>query len=111
MKAASSQKPGMHELLPILPIATLATLLVVCSATAASQTSNYPDAPSPSQSIPQMSGPSSISAGQNPFTGSVPQGTVGPESMPLSFLQAINLGLRNNLGLLLQSNATLTARA
>ena len=31
--------------------------------------------------------------------------------MPLSFLQAINLGLKNNLGLLLQSNATLTARA
>ena len=72
--------------------------------------SNYPDAPSSTSSSSSITKPVSISSGQNPFTGSVPQGKPSSGPMPLSFLQAINLGLKNNLGVLLQTNATLSAR-
>jgi outer membrane protein TolC len=50
------------------------------------------------------------SPGQNPFTGSVPQGKATSEALPLSFKDAIDRGLRNNLGLLLQSDNTIAAR-
>ncbi len=101
----------MQEQFPIFPIWVLVGALIFASLNAVSQTSSYPDAPSPSPALPHMNGPSSVSSGQNPFAGSVPQGDLSAEPMPLSFLQAINLGLKNNLGVLLQSNATLTARA
>jgi outer membrane protein TolC len=48
--------------------------------------------------------------GQNPFTGSVPQGKATPEVLPLSFKDAIDRGLRNNLGLLLQIDNTSATR-
>ena len=48
---------------------------------------------------------------QGPFGGSVPEGKASSEVLPLSFIEAINRGLRNNLGLLLQSDNTLTARS
>jgi outer membrane protein TolC len=47
---------------------------------------------------------------QNTFSGSVPQGKATDEVLPLSFKDAIDLGLKNNLGLLLQSDTTLAAR-
>ncbi len=47
---------------------------------------------------------------QSPFSGSVAQGTVKPEAIPLSFQDAIDLGLKNNLGVLLQSYNTIAAR-
>ncbi len=50
------------------------------------------------------------SLGQNPFTGSVPRGTASSEVLPLSFTNAIDRGLQNNLGLLLQSDNTIAAR-
>jgi outer membrane protein TolC len=50
------------------------------------------------------------SPGQNPFTGSVPRGTASPEVLPLSFTDAIDRSLQNNLGLLLQSDNTIAAR-
>ena len=54
----------------------------------------------------QISSPS----GQSPFNGSVAQGKVKPEVLPLSFQDAIDLGLKNNLGVLLQSYSTIAAR-
>jgi outer membrane protein TolC len=48
--------------------------------------------------------------GQNPFSGSVAQGKVTSEVLPLSFQDAIDLGLKNNLGVLLQSYNTISAR-
>jgi outer membrane protein TolC len=45
-----------------------------------------------------------------PFSGSVPQGKVSGEVLPLSFQEAIDLGLKNNLGLLLQADNTVAAR-
>ncbi|MGH9504869.1 MAG: TolC family protein [Terriglobales bacterium] len=70
--------------------------------------SGYPktDADSNSSSGLNISSPSN----QSPFSGSVPQGTVKPEAVPLSFQDAIDLGLKNNLGVLLQSYNTIAAR-
>ena len=47
---------------------------------------------------------------QSPFSGSVPEGKATGDVLPLSFKDAIDRGLRNNLGLLLQSDTSLTAR-
>lgn len=69
--------------------------------------SEYPSAPSASRSD---GAPGLSLSTQSPFSGSVPQGKVGSEAVPLSFKDAIDLGLKNNLGLLLQSDNTLAAR-
>jgi len=50
------------------------------------------------------------SSGQSPFNGSVAQGKATPEPLPLSFQDAIDLGLKNNLGVLLQSYSSIAAR-
>jgi len=47
---------------------------------------------------------------QSPYSGSVPQGTAKPEVVSLTFQDAIDLGLKNNLGVLLQSYNTIAAR-
>jgi outer membrane protein TolC len=57
--------------------------------------------PSPSISLP---------GSQSPFTGSEPEGTATPGVLQLSFQEAIDRGLRNNLGLLLSGDQTITAR-
>jgi len=57
--------------------------------------------PSPSISLP---------GSQSPFTGSEPEGTATPGALQLSFQEAIDRGLRNNLGLLLSGDQTITAR-
>lgn len=58
------------------------------------------------------SAPTSTSYGVNlnMYSGSVPEGKAIPGVLPLSFKEAIDRGLRNNLGLLLQSDNTLNAR-
>jgi outer membrane protein TolC len=47
---------------------------------------------------------------QSPYSGSVAQGTVKPEAVSLTFQDAIDLGLKNNLGVLLQSYNSIAAR-
>jgi len=65
-----------------------------------------------SSSSTQSSSPSvSLPSGnQNPFLGSVPAGKATAEVIPISFSDAINRGLQQNLGLLLSQDSTLTAR-
>jgi outer membrane protein TolC len=46
----------------------------------------------------------------NPFLGSDAQDKLTPDVLQIDFTEAINRGLRNNLGLLLASDATETAR-
>jgi outer membrane protein TolC len=58
-------------------------------------------APAPSISLP---------GSQSPFTGSEPEGIASPEVLPLSLQEAIDRGLRNNLGLLLSGDQTIMAR-
>ncbi len=57
--------------------------------------------PSPSISLP---------GSQSPFTGSQPEGIASAEVLQLSFQDAIDRGLRNNLGLLLSGDQAITAR-
>lgn len=47
---------------------------------------------------------------QNPFLGSVPAGKATAEVIPLSFSDAIDRGLKQNLGVLLSEDSTLAAR-
>jgi outer membrane protein TolC len=62
-----------------------------------------------STSVPIASGQSTPATAANPFSGSVPIDLV-PGRMPLSLQDAINLGLKHNLGLLLSSADTRAAR-
>ena len=57
--------------------------------------------PAPSISLP---------GSQSPFTGSEPEGKATPEVLQLSFQEAIDRGLRTNLGLLLSGDQTIMAR-
>lgn len=59
------------------------------------------NSPTPSISVP---------GSQSPFTGSEPEGKATSEVLQLSFQEAIDRGLRTNLGLLLSGDQTLTAR-
>jgi outer membrane protein TolC len=59
-----------------------------------------------STSAPSISLPGS----QSPFTGSEPEGKATPEVLQLNFQDAIDRGLRNNLGLLISGDQTITAR-
>src|ERR1700694_2571422 len=47
---------------------------------------------------------------QSPYSGSVAQGTAKPEVVSLTFQDVIDLGLENNLGVLLQSYNAIAAR-
>jgi outer membrane protein TolC len=61
--------------------------------------------------LAQNSAPSiSLPGSQSPFTGSEPEGTASPEVLQLSLQEAIDRGLRNNLGLLLSGDQTTLAR-
>jgi outer membrane protein TolC len=53
--------------------------------------------------------PQDVLGGGSPFTGSVPEGKATSEVLPLSFKNAIDRSLRNNLGLLLGSDNLLAA--
>ncbi len=60
-----------------------------------------PAAPTPSMSLP---------GSQSPFLGSEPESKPSGAVLQLSFKEAIARGLRNNLGLLLSGDQTITAR-
>src|SRR6266851_9958785 len=47
---------------------------------------------------------------QNPFLGSAPEGTATADVLSIDFKEAIDRGLRNNLGLLLSGDQTIMAR-
>lgn len=74
-----------------------ALVLLVTSTRLSAQNS----APVPSISLP---------GSQSPFTGSEPEGNARPEILQLSLQEAIDRGLRNNLGLLLSGDQTTMAR-
>ncbi len=65
---------------------------------------------SQSTSAPPTSPSISLPGSQSPFLGSAPEGTATPEVLQIDFKDAIDRGLRNNLGLLLASDQTLAAR-
>jgi outer membrane protein TolC len=92
-------EPEMPRFLPFPNRGLFAVTLLLLSAVAnlVAQSS----APVPSISLP---------GSQSPFTGSEPEGKATPEVLQLGFQEAIDRGLRNNLGLLLSGDQTITAR-
>ncbi len=52
----------------------------------------------------------SLPGPQNPFLGSAPEGRVSAEVLQIDFKEAVDRGLRNNLGLLLAGDQAQTAR-
>ena len=72
-------------------------LLLLAAAGLGAQTSS----PTPSISLP---------GSQSPFTGSEPDAKASPGLLPLSLQDAIDRGLRTNLGLLLSGDQTIYAR-
>jgi outer membrane protein TolC len=92
-------KPKMPRFLTHFNRGTLALTLLLLSAVASLVAQN--SAPVPSISLP---------GSQSPFTGSEPEGKATPEVLHLGFQEAIDRGLRNNLGLLLSGDQTITAR-
>ena len=79
-----------------------AGVLIYGAGISAAQTTSTPESPPPAQTLP-------VGSGTNPFSGSVPIKVVAG-SMPLSLQDAIDLGLKHNLGLLLSRADTRTAR-
>src|SRR5215469_17277668 len=65
---------------------------------------------SQSTSTPPNAPSVTLPGSQSPFLGSAPEGTAIPEVLPIDFKDAIDRGLRNNLGLLLSSDQTIAAR-
>jgi len=59
-----------------------------------------------SSPVPSVSLPGS----QSPYTGSEPEGQATSQVLQIGFQEAINRGLRNNLGLLLASDQTIQAK-
>ncbi len=88
----------MPRFLPHPDRCFLAFALTLFSVTGAVAQSS---SPAPSISLP---------GSQSPFTGSEPDGKATPEVLQLSFQEAIDRGLRNNLGLLLSGDQTIMAR-
>jgi len=74
-------------------------LTLLFSVTGVAQSST----PTPTPSI-------SLPGSQSPYIGSEPEGKATPEVLQLSLQDAIDRGLRNNLGLLLSGDQTIMAR-
>jgi outer membrane protein TolC len=83
----------------------LSCLLLLPGSTFA-QTMNASRPASTSNASPVLTFPPA----QNPFAGSVPEGKASDTVLPLSFSDALQRGLRNNLGILLRSDSAIAAR-
>src|SRR5579859_355305 len=68
--------------------------------------STFSQSPGSSSGAPSVALPGS----QNPYLGSSPEGTATSEVLQIDFKDAIDRGLRTNLGLLLAGDQTETAR-
>jgi outer membrane protein TolC len=109
MASLKATRPPQRKKTFALSIVAILYLFVLWSASTHGQTGSGYSAPS-SESTPMGATPISTPQGQSPFSGSVPQGKAMPEAVPLSFQDAIDLGLKNNLGVLLQSYSAINAR-
>ena len=87
-------------------------LVVMLLSLVTGQTSGYPQPAGSGSGSESSSGatPITSSSGQSPFNGSVVQGKVTPGPIPLTFQDAIDLALKNNLGVLLQTYNAISAR-
>jgi outer membrane protein TolC len=99
--AAPSEKSRMQRSLKVSAFVVFSLLFATSSARRLESQSTSPPPTSPSVTLP---------GSQSPFLGSAPEGTVTSGVLQIDFKEAIDRGLRNNLGLLLASDQTLAAR-
>lgn len=103
-----------HPLISLKCCFAITLLSCICARSLPAQTSATPSSTSSSGS--QSSGSTSPNVtlqnfgNQNPFNGSQPEGKATADVLQIDFQDAIERGLRNNLGLLLSGDQTLTAR-
>jgi len=101
--------PFRSSILKALNVAVLVLALLVAGQPVG-QMPGAPPAPSDSGAR-QSSNRAPVSAPpQSSFSGSVPAGNASSEIIPLTFRDALDRGLRQNLGLLLASDNTIAAR-
>jgi outer membrane protein TolC len=104
----------------LLSLPTLALASFMPAAAAAQMQRAGPQSPSPAFSATSQGesdsggitpdGAQSTGSTQNPFLGSVPEGKASASVLQVSFKDAIDRALRNNLGLLLAADNSLAAR-
>ncbi len=82
------------------------TLLSITAAVLIGATTLSGQSPTSSTSMPTVTLPTT----QNPFLGSAPEGKATPEVLQIDFKDAIDRGLRTNLGLLIAADQTEQAR-
>lgn len=90
---------NMLRLLKLLP--TLFGVLFLQSISAQLALSQQSSSPTPSISLPGQ---------QSPFLGSEPEDKITPQTLQIDFSDAIERGLRHNLGLLLASDQAINAQ-
>ncbi len=115
MNDLSPRKQLRHKRIPFACLAVacvLAGFLLLCRPALGQVPAPTPQSSSSSYSGGQSSQSTNpgVVLSQSPFSGSVPEGKPTAEVLPLSFKDAIDRGLRNNLGLLLQSDTSLMAQ-
>jgi outer membrane protein TolC len=125
MEESSTSKPlwGKRTLLRYAAVFYLHASFIILTGTAAGQMTSG-SAVQPGESVSAYGGAGQSGASQSnngaasgagflvqsPYSGSVPEGKATAEVLQLSFKDALERGLRNNLGLLLQSDSRLAAR-
>lgn len=82
-------------------LVSLGVVFVAVGGICWAQQSSVPSAPMPSVSLPGT---------QSPYLGSQPEGKATPQALEIDFKDAIDRGLRNNLGLLLASDQETAAQ-
>lgn len=112
MNDLSPRKRLRHKRISFACLAVACVLACFLSSCLSAWGQSLPPAPVPqsgSSYSGSQSGNSGAALSQSPFSGSVPEGKATGEELQLSFKDAIDRGLRNNLGLLLQNDTSLTA--
>jgi len=117
MEKSSTRKPlWAKRTFPRHAVVTsLFTALLVLTCPAAGQITSPSLPAGPTTSTYSGGGAGQSNSGASPafpgqFLGSVPEGKATAEVLSLSFKDALDRGLRNNLGLLLQGDTTLAVR-
>jgi outer membrane protein TolC len=106
MKAPNRGESPRRKVIPVIFVILCLSILFFPRAGAQNNNPYAAGAPESSTGATRINLPSD----QSPFSGSVAQGKAMPEVVPLNFQDAIELGLKNNLGVLLQSYNSIAAR-
>src|SRR6185436_9699167 len=88
----------------------LSALLLACAVMAGGSGAGGQSGNAAEEEQPTSPGVAVGSGSQSPFSGSVPEGQATDRVLPISFKDAIERALRNNLGLLISSDSLFSAK-